>query len=164
MTMERITRALISGSFDPITAGHADLVQRAARIFDEVWVVVCANASKRDRFTPEQRLEMVKAAFGSCDRVKVGICEGLLADYARDHGITALVRGARGSVDFDYELSMSLINRSLNPELDTVVLPTRAELQHVSSTMVSELIKYGKDYSQYLPEGVTELVRKYTKN
>ena len=164
MTMERVTRALVSGSFDPITAGHADLVERAARMFDEVWVVVCINASKRGRFTPEQRLDMVRAAFRNCDRVRVGLCEGLLADYAKERGITVLVRGARGSVDFDYELSRSLINRSLNPELDTIVLPTRAELQHVSSTMISELIKYGKDYSQYLPEGVAELISEYTKN
>ena len=158
MTMERVTRALVSGSFDPITAGHADLVERAARMFDEVWVVVCVNASKRGRFTPEQRLEMVRAAFRNCDRVRVGLCEGLLADYARERGITVLVRGARGSVDFDYELSLAMINRALDPELETVILPTKQEYMFVSSTMVSELIKYGKDPSEYLPRGVAQII------
>ncbi len=164
MSMERITKALIPGSFDPPTIGHYDIAKRAARIFDEVYVVIFTNSSKRGRFSPEQRLEMLEAAFAGDERIKVGICSGLLADYAVDNGITALVKGARGAVDFDYELSLSLINRSLESELDTMILPTKAEYMCVSSTMVSELIKYNKPYERYLPDGVGEIVTKYISN
>lgn len=159
--MGKVTKALIPGSFDPITIGHYDIAVRAARIFDEVWVVLTPNSSKRYKFTAEQRLEMLDAAFSENPNIKTGICEGLLADYAKNHGMTVLVKGARGTVDFDYELSLSLINRSIEPELDTIILPTRAELQYVSSTMVSELIKYGKPFGKYLPRGVEELITKY---
>ena len=164
MTMERITRALIPGSFDPITIGHYDLAMRATRIFDEVYVVAFTNSSKHGRFSAEQRLEMLEAAFGGQERIKVDLSDRLLADYAAEHRITAIVKGARGAVDFDYELSMSLINRSLEPELDTIILPPRAEYLHVSSTMVSELIRYGKPFGKYLPAGVEDLVIKYTNH
>lgn len=164
MSRERITRALLPGSFDPPTLGHYDLAKRAAKIFDEVWVVAFVNGSKRGRFTPEQRLEMLKAAFDGEPDIHVGLSDGLLADYAAEHSITALVKGARGAVDFDYELSLSLINRSLEPELDTVILPTRAELMHVSSTMVGEMIKYGKPITHLVPKGVEKLVTKFTQS
>ena len=160
----RVTRGLIPGSFDPPTIGHYDLALRAARIFDEVYVVAFINSSKRGRFSPEERLMMLKAAFAGNERIKVGLCEGLLADYAEENRITALVKGARGTVDFDYELQLSLINRSLSPELDTIILPTRAEYMQVSSTMVSELIKYHKPYGKYLPPNVEKLVTEYTNH
>lgn len=160
--MNRITKALIPGSFDPPTVGHYDLAMRALRIFDEVYVVAFSNSSKKGRFTNEQRLEMLNAAFSGDERIKVDVCGGLLADYAAEHGITALVKGARGTVDFDYELSLSLINRSINTKLDTVIFPTKAEYMCVSSTMVCELIKYGKPFEKYLPSGVAKLVTEYT--
>lgn len=160
----RITRALLPGSYDPPTLGHYDLAMRAASIFDEVYVVAFSNSSKRGRFSSAERLEMLHAAFDGIDGIKVDLSETLLADYAHEHQITALVKGARGSVDFDYELQLSLINRSIAPDLDTIILPTRAELMHLSSTMVAELIKYNKPYEAYLPSGVAELIKKYTQN
>lgn len=159
----RITRALLPGSYDPPTLGHYDLAMRAARIFDEVYVVAFTNSSKHGRFSSVERLEMLHAAFDGAERIRVDLSEELLADYAKEHEITALVKGARGTVDFDYELQLSMINRSICPELETVILPTRAELMHLSSTMVSELIKYKKPYDGCVPKGVAELIKKYTE-
>lgn len=153
-------KALIPGSFDPVTVGHYDIVQRASRMFDKVFVVAFVNASKSGQFAPEQRLAMLKRAFRDLPNVEVDMSEGLLADYARKHGIGTLVKGARNATDFDYEMSMSLVNRSIDSELDTVVIPTRAEYMHVSSTMVRELIKYGCDFSHAVPDGVTEIIQK----
>ncbi len=159
----RVTRALLPGSYDPPTLGHYDLAMRAARIFDEVYVVAFANSSKHGRFSSAERLEMLHAAFDGTERIRVDLSDKLLADYAKENKITALVKGARGTVDFDYELQLSMINRSLCPELETVILPTRAELMHLSSTMVSELVKYKKPYDGCVPKGVAELIKKYTE-
>ena len=154
-------KALIPGSFDPPTVGHYDVVERAARMFDRVYVTAFVNSSKMGRFSAEQRLEMLKAAFAGFDNVCVDVSEALLADYARERGIGTVVKGARNATDFDYELSLSLINRSLDSELDTVILPTKSEYLHVSSTMVGEMIRYGRDFSGAVPVGVAELIRKY---
>ncbi len=156
-------RAVLPGSFDPPTVGHYDLARRAAAIFDEVYVVAFVNSAKKGRFTPEQRLELLRVGFADLPNVRVDTSSELLADYCKKRGIATIVKGARGSVDFDYELSLSLINRSLEPELDTVILPTRAELMHVSSTMVSEMIKYGREYAHLLPGDAAELVARYVR-
>ncbi len=155
--------ALIPGSFDPVTIGHYDIVCRAAAMFDEVYVVSFINSSKKDRFSPEQRLEMLKTAFSKLPNVNVDISQSLLAGYAFKHNAGTIVKGSRSATDFDYEMSLSLINRSINKNLDTIILPTKAEYMHISSTMVCELIRYGMDYSKCVPEGVGELIRKYTK-
>ncbi len=156
-------KALISGSFAPPTLGHMDIVSRAAKIFDEVWVVAFVNSSKPDRYTDDEKLEMLNAAFGGMENVHVDIYSGLLADYAESRGIGTIVRGARSATDFDYELSLSLINRSICDGLDTVVIPADSKYAHISSTMVSELVRYGKDFSPYVPRGVAELLTRYKK-
>ncbi len=155
--------ALIPGSFDPPTVGHLDVVLRAARIFDEVYITAFVNSSKAGRFTEEERFAMLKAAFGHIEGVQVDVSHELLADYAKKHGIGTIVKGARNATDFDYELSLSLINRSLEDELDTVIIPTRSEYAHVSSTMVSEMIRYGRDIKGSVPDGVEELIRNFRK-
>ncbi len=156
-------KALISGSFVPPTIGHMDIVSRASKIFDEVFVVAFINSSKPNRYTAEQTLEMLQTAFGSMENVHVNLSTGLLADYAESHGIGTIVRGARSATDFDYEMSLSLINRSICENLDTVIIPADSKYSHISSTMVSELIKYGKDFSPYVPEGVADLIKSYKK-
>ncbi len=150
--------ALIPGSFDPPTIGHYDLVVRAAAIFDEVWVTAFVNSSKQGRFTANQKRAMLEASFGHMPNVHVDVSEALLADYAAERGIGTIVKGARSATDFDYELSLSMINRSIVSELDTVILPTRSEYMHVSSTMVSEMIRYGRDYDQLVPPHTAELI------
>lgn len=155
--------ALIPGSFDPPTNGHYDIAVRAANMFEKVYVVAFVNSSKSGYFTVEERLSMLRAAFRDCPNIEVGVSDGLLAGYAREHGIGTLVKGARNATDFDYEMSLSLINRSIEQELDTVIIPTRAEYQHISSTMVRDLIKYGCDFSGAVPPGVAEEIEKIVK-
>ncbi len=154
-------KALISGSFDPVTVGHYDLVMRAAKMFDEVYVTEFVNSSKNGFFSAEERLCMLKAAFAGVPNVRVDSFGGLLVDYAREHGIGTVVKGARTASDFDYEQSLALINRSLEAELDTVIIPTKAEYMHVSSTMVRELIRYGCDYTKSVPAGVAPLIAEF---
>lgn len=157
-------KALISGSFDPPTVGHYDLVLRASKIFDEVYVTEFINSSKTTYFSSDERLQMLHAAFDSIPNVHVDIWGGLLADYAVEHGIGTIAKGARSATDFDYEMSLSLINRSIVPELDTIIIPTKAEYMHISSTMVRELIRYDCDYSKCVPVGVAELIESFKKN
>ncbi len=153
--------ALIPGSFDPVTLGHYDIVKRASAMFEHVYVTAFVNASKAGKFTAEQRLEMLKTAFKEFGNVSVDVSCGLLCDYCRDKNIGIVVKGARNVTDFDYELTLSLINRSISPELDTIILPTKSEYIHISSTMVNELIKYGEDFTASVPCGVAELIKKY---
>ena len=115
------------GSFDPVTIGHYDVARRAAEIFDRLYVVAFVNSEKHGRFQASDRLRLLEAAFADITNIHCELSDGLLADYAVRHDIGVLVKGARGSVDFDYELSLSLINRAVEPELDTIILPTRQE-------------------------------------
>lgn len=156
-------KALIPGSFDPPTVGHYDIVVRAASMFDEVYVVAFVNSSKHERFSVSERLKMLHAAFDGIKNVRVDVSQELLADYAAEHGIGTIVKGARSATDFDYEMSLALINRSINSELDTVIIPTKAEHMHVSSTMVREMIRYGCDYTNAVPAGVAELIRGFSE-
>lgn len=150
--------ALIPGSFDPITVGHEDLIQRASMLFDEVIVCIFSNSSKQTMFTPEERLEFLHAAASEYRNVRADISSGLLADYAIQHRCDVIIKGARSGTDFDYEFSMASINRELAPMVETVILPSRCELSHISSTMVRELIKYGKDFKPFVPSSVAPLI------
>lgn len=154
----KMKKALIPGTFDPVTLGHRDIVERAARIFDEVIVAVFDNSQKHTLFTTEQRLEMLKLALSGIENVRVDLSNGLLAAYAVENQVAALVKGVRNSTDFDYEHWLALINRSFESELDTVLLPSRSEYQHISSTVVRELIKYGRPTFGYVPDAVAEYI------
>ncbi len=148
--------AVCPGSFDPITTGHLDLVERAAAIFDEVVVCVMVNAEKRPMFSLEERLELVRAAAAHLPNVRAAACAGLLADFARENGAAALVKGVRGCVDFDMEYQMAQINRSLCPALDTVLLPARPEHAHISSTMVREMLRHRQSLEGRVPPAAAE--------
>ena len=150
--------ALIPGTFDPITVGHEDLIQRASMLFDEVIVCVFTNSAKNTMFTPEERYEFLCAVADNYRNVHADLCTGLLADYAIEHRCDVIIKGARSGTDFDYEFSMSAINRELAPMVETIILPSRCELSHISSTMVRELIKYGKDYAPFVPSSVANLI------
>ena len=117
------------------------------------------NAAKKGRFSVEEKRAMLECAFKDMPNVHVDVSETLLAGYAAEKSIGTLVKGARSATDFDYEMSLSLINRSLEAELDSVILPTKAEYMHISSTMVSEMIRYGRDYEKLVPPGCAELIR-----
>jgi len=152
--------AVCPGSFDPITVGHLDLVERAAAIFDQVIVCVMVNGEKHPMFTPQERLELAEAALGHIPNAKAMACTDLLADFAREQGACALVKGARTGSDFDWEIQLAQINRDLYPELDTVILPARPEHLHISSTMVREMIRYHQKLDDYVPAGTADMLQK----
>jgi pantetheine-phosphate adenylyltransferase len=157
-------RALIPGSFDPPTAGHLDMIRRTAYLFDEVYVVVFDNSDKRKMFTAGERLKLITLACAplageeGLGRVLPGLSEGMLSDYAAEYKIDAVIKGARNASDFDYEYWLSIINRSFNPAFETLIMPAKAEYQHISSTVVRELIKYGKPLSGYVPDEIIDFL------
>ena len=124
--------AVCSGSFDPITLGHLDIIRRAAACFDRVWVCVSPNAEKRGQmFTPEQKLHLVQTAVADLPHVEAELWPGLLADYAMARGAGVIVRGVRNTSDFDVEYQLALINRGLYPELETMLLPASPDRKSV---------------------------------
>lgn len=155
--------AVCPGSFDPITVGHLDLIQRAAAMFDQVVVCVMVNGEKRPMFTPDQRLALVRRAVEGLPNVRAEAWTGLLADFAREAGACALVKGLRCGTDFDWEYQMAQINRALDRSLDTVLLPARAEHLHISSTMVREMIRYHQDLENYVPAGTAAMLMTMTE-
>ena len=152
--------AICSGSFDPITLGHLDIIRRAAACFDRVCVCVSPNAEKKNQmFTPEEKLLLVRTAVEDLPNVEAELWPGLLADFAVDHGATAIVRGVRNTSDFDVEYQMALINQGIHPGLETMLLPASAAYPHFSSSMAREMIRYGPPLAQYLPASIIPLVR-----
>ena len=152
--------AICSGSFDPITLGHLDIIRRAAACFDRVCVCVSPNAEKKNQmFTPEEKLLLGRTAVEDLPNVEAELWPGLLADFAVDHGATAIVRGVRNTSDFDVEYQMALINQGIHPGLETMLLPASAAYQHFSSSMAREMIRYGQPLEQYLPASIIPLVR-----
>ena len=151
--------AVCPGSFDPITVGHLDLVERAAAIFDRVIVCVMVNSEKKHMFSLEERLELAREAVSHLPNVQAAACGGLLADFAGEHGAQALIKGARTGADFDWELQMAQINRELRPELDTVIFPARPEHLHISSTMVREMIHHHQRLEGCIPSGALAVLR-----
>jgi pantetheine-phosphate adenylyltransferase len=156
--------AICSGSFDPITLGHLDIIRRAAACFDRVCVCVSPNAEKKNQmFTPEQKLLLVRKAVAELPNVEAELWPGLLADFAVRHGANVIVRGVRNTTDFDTEYQLALINRGLYPQLETMLLPASAAYQHFSSSMAREMIRYRQPLEQYLPEAIIPLVREITQ-
>ena len=155
-----MTTAICSGSFDPITLGHLDIIRRAAACFDRVCVCVSPNAEKKNQmFTPEEKLLLVRTAVADLPNVEAELWPGLLADFAVDHGATAIVRGVRNTSDFDVEYQLALINQDIHPGLETMLLPASAAYQHFSSSMAREMIRYGQPLEAYLPASIIPMVR-----
>jgi pantetheine-phosphate adenylyltransferase len=156
---ERVRRAVCPGSFDPVTGGHLDVVERAAALYDEVVVAILHNPAKSGTFTPEERIAFVEHAvsgLGVGDRVRVEAFAGrLLVDVCRDVGADVVVKGLRGGTDFAYELPMALMNRHLTG-VETVFLPGAPDLEHVSSSLVKEVVRYGGDVSGLVPDEVRD--------
>ena len=156
--------AICSGSFDPITLGHLDVIRRAAAIFDKVCVCVSPNAEKKNQmFTPEQKLLLVRTAVADLPNEEAELFPGLLADFAVDHGANVIVRGIRNVTDMDVEYQMALSNRGIHPELETFLLPASPAYQHFSSSMAREMLRYHQPLEKYLPMSIIPLVRDMTK-
>jgi pantetheine-phosphate adenylyltransferase len=153
--------ALYPGSFDPPTRGHEDLVRRSLLLADRVIVGVAVNASKQPLFTSAERLDMLRLALGADPRISIESFEGLVADYARKVGAGILVRGLRAVGDFEYEFQMALMNRQLNPGLETVFLVPAQGLSYISSSLVREVSRYGGDVSALVHPGVAEALQRH---
>ena len=157
--------AVCSGSFDPITLGHLDVICRAAACFDRVYVCVSPNAEKKSQmFTPEQKLRLVRTAVADIPNVEAELYNGLLAQFAVDHGATVIVRGVRNTGDFDLEVQLARINQGICDRLETLFLPAAAEYQHFSSSMAREMIRYRQPLEKYLPAAILPLVREMRKD
>ena len=144
-------RALTPGTFDPITSGHLDVIARASQLVDEVVVAVADSQKKGPLFTLEERVELVRQATAHLSNVRVEPFKGLLVDFAKELDATVVVKGLRAITDFEYEFQMALINRKINPELDTMFLTASSEYMFLSSSLVKELASYGADLSDFLP-------------
>ena len=145
------------GSFDPVTLGHMDIITRACRIFDKVIVAVPINPDKHFSFTVEERMDMLRTVTAGMG-VEVDSVGGLLVDYAREKGATAIVKGLRAVSDYDYEFQMALANKQLNPEVETMFLPTRVENMFLSSSLVKQVAGFGGDISHFVPECLLERI------
>lgn len=155
-------RLIYSGSFSPITIGHMDLIQRASGLCDELVVAVLNSGSKDLELSLEDRKMLVEAAIdrqGLSHKVRVISFDGILADLYRQEKAQAVVRGLRSPLDYDYEVPMVEINRELNPDFETLFLQAKPELAHVSSSLIREMRRLGKDYQTWLPPGVYELLQ-----
>ncbi|HEX3037687.1 MAG TPA: pantetheine-phosphate adenylyltransferase [Oscillospiraceae bacterium] len=151
--------AICPGSFDPVTLGHLDIINRARKVFDHTIVAVLVNPDKHTSFTVDERIEMLKRATADMDDVEVVGFEGLLADYARMRNATAIVKGLRALSDFEYEFQMALTNKKLNPNLETMFLTTNAENMFLSSSIVKQIAKFGGDISNFVPECILEDIK-----
>ncbi len=151
-------KALVCGSFDPITLGHLDIIKRAASLFDSVDAVIFDNGEKKCLFSGEKRLEMLTRSCRSIKNVETHISSDFLTDYCEENGISVIVRGIRDAKDADYETELSQIYRNLSPNIETVILSAKAEYRHISSTFVKELIKYKKNLEGSVPSEAIELI------
>ena len=147
-------RALYPGSFDPLTLGHLDLIERASRLFDGVIVAVLQNPSKSPAFGLEQRLQQIRMATQHLSGVEVGSFDGLTVDYARHCGAGVILRGLRALSDFEFELQIAHTNHSLSPAVETLFLATAVQHSFLSSSVVKEVARFGGDVSHLVPEGV----------
>ena len=148
--------AVCPGSFDPITVGHVDIIKRAAKMFDRVIVAVLVNPKKTYSFTPEERVELIRAATAELTNIEVDYSDGLLAEYAREKGASVIIKGLRAMSDFEYEFQMALANKKLNPEVETVFLTTAAENMYLSSSMVKQIASMGGDVGDFVPEQIRQ--------
>jgi pantetheine-phosphate adenylyltransferase len=151
-----VKRAIYPGSFDPITLGHVDIIERISKMFDEVIVLVSESSQKSHLFTSQERKALINQTLGHLKNVKVDIHEGLTVDYLKKHDIKIIVRGLRAVVDFEYEMTMANINRKLDPTLETVLVFANPEYYFVSSRGVKEVARYGGSLEGLVPVNVQQ--------
>lgn len=146
-------KAIFPGTFDPFTIGHHSLVKRSLELVDEIVIAIGINDSKKTYFTVDRRVEMIQSLYKGNSRISVAAYDSLTVDFAKEQGATFIVRGIRSVNDFEYEKTIADMNRKISG-IETFVLFTEPELTHISSTIVRELLRYGHDVSQFIPEGI----------
>ena len=153
--MSYLKTAIYPGSFDPITLGHLNIIKRAAVCFDRLIVCVMVNSEKnKGLFTPDERVELIRRVVAKLPNVEVEQYSGLLSDYARQKKACAVVKGLRAVSDYEKEVQMALINRKLNPRLDTMFMPSSAKYTYLSSSVVKEMAYYGADLTDFVPREI----------
>ena len=151
-------RAIYPGSFDPVTFGHIDMIERSAKIVDELVVAILVNSAKNPLFSVEERVSMLREITGHAPNIKITSFHGLLIDYARKVDASIIVRGLRAVTDFEYELQIAQTNRIVDDRIDTVFLTTSLEYAYLSSTIVKEVASYGGDISHFVPEQLIDRI------
>jgi pantetheine-phosphate adenylyltransferase len=146
-------RAIYPGTFDPVTMGHLDIIERSSKLFDEIVVAVLLNIDKQPMFSTEERVEMIREVIPWAN-VRVGTFQGLLVDYAKEQDAQVIVRGIRAISDYEYELQMALMNRRLEPEVETVFLMAAEAYSYLSSRLIKEVFKLGGSIQGLVPESV----------
>ncbi|RWR08211.1 pantetheine-phosphate adenylyltransferase [Siminovitchia fortis] len=152
--------AVCPGSFDPVTNGHLDIIRRGAKVFDEVYVVVLSNSSKKPLFSTDERTELIRKVTKDIKNVKVDSFNGLLVDYAKSIHANAIIRGLRAVSDFEYEMQITSMNRVLNENIETFFIMTNNQYSFLSSSIVKEVAKYNADISELVPWEVEKALKK----
>ncbi len=155
--------AIYPGTFDPFTNGHLDLIERGLVIFDEVIVALAPSPKRKPLFTVKERLSMLRKSLGSYNRVKVELFDGLLVEYVKSKKGVAIIRGLRAISDFEYELQMALMNRRMNPEIETVFMMPNEEYSFLTSTIVKEIASFGGNVRRLVPEPVEKALKRKFK-
>lgn len=155
--------AIYPGTFDPLTLGHLDLIERAAHIFDRVIVAVVINSRKTTCFSADDRMAMVRDSVKNIKNVRVDSFDGLLVDYARSLKVHVLLRGLRAFSDFEYEFQMALTNRKMAPDIETVFLMPKESFSYISSSTVREVMERGGNISDFVPATVEKFIRKKSR-
>jgi pantetheine-phosphate adenylyltransferase len=154
-----VRRAIYPGSFDPITNGHLDVIGRAARLFDEVIVAVAHNDQKKSLFTAEERMKLIEGVLNGAPNVRVSRFGGLLVEFARAQGATAVLRGLRAVSDFEFEFQMALMNRKLEPGIETIFLMPAENYTYLSSRIVKEIARLGGNVAAFVPPSIVTALR-----
>lgn len=152
--------AMYPGSFDPITLGHVDVIERAAQMFESVTVVIAKNSKKTPLFDEHERLAMATASLVHLTNVSVTVHAGLVVDFANEHGVDVIVRGLRAVSDFEYEFQIALMNRKLQPDVSTIFLMPHERYTYLNSSIIRELGRYRQDISDFVPKAVVDAMHR----
>ena len=155
--------AIYPGSFDPVTKGHLDVLERASKMFDRVIIAVLKNSAKKSFLPVEDRVKLIKESIEGLENVEVDSFDGLTIEYAQSKGAHFLIRGLRAVSDFEYELQLCQTNAAIAPDIDTVFLTTKPKYNFISSGIVKELSYFGTDVSKFVPKSVVEYLQKQKK-
>lgn len=157
--MPQVRRAIYAGSFDPLTLGHLNIIERGSRLVDELVVAVADNTSKKNVFTPAERVAMIRDTTSHLAGVQATTFDGLLVEYARRIDARVLVRGLRSVKDFEYEFQMAMTNKALWPDLETIFLVTEGQYAHIASSLIREIAAMGGDISTMVPPAIADRLR-----
>lgn len=151
-------KCVYPGSFDPISNGHLDIIKRAAKLFDEVHIVVSYNMFKKSSFSKDERIELIKLSTENLSNVIVTAYDGLVVNYCKENNINVIIRGMRNYSDYENEFQLFQYNKDINPTVETVILLPSSKNQFISSSAIKELVSYGLDISKYVPKPIVDKV------